>query len=68
MLSDRLKHFHRVGIFERIQYPEIPPRVEYCLTPFGKKFQKLLNNLDKLQAELDRNQSIRASGALPKKP
>jgi DNA-binding HxlR family transcriptional regulator len=54
VLSDRLKNFHRAGIFERIVFPEIPPRVEYRLTQFGKKFTKLLRELEKLQAELDR--------------
>jgi len=53
VLSDRLKHFHRAGILERIQYPEIPPRVEYRLTPFGKKFTKLLDEVNRLQKELD---------------
>src|SRR5262245_3756997 len=53
VLSDRLKHFHRAGLFERVQFPEIPPRVEYRLTPFGKKFQKLLKEVEKLQAELN---------------
>ena len=54
VLSDRLKHFQRAGIFERVQFPEIPPRVEYRLTPFGKKFLKLLNEIERLQDELDR--------------
>jgi DNA-binding HxlR family transcriptional regulator len=53
VLSDRLKHFHRVGIFERVVFPEIPPRVEYRLTPFGKKFSKLLKEVERLQAELN---------------
>src|SRR6185295_8619926 len=53
VLTDRLKHFHRAGIFERVQYPEIPPRVEYRLTAFGKKFSKLLKEVDRLQKELD---------------
>jgi len=53
VLSDRLKHFQRAGIFERVQYPEIPPRVEYRLTPFGKKFTKLLKEVGRLQKELD---------------
>ena len=52
VLSDRLKHFQRAGIFERVQYPEIPPRVEYRLTPFGKKFTKLLQEVERLQKEL----------------
>ena len=54
VLSDRLKHFQRAGIFERVQYPEIPPRVEYRLTPFGKKFSKLLKEVERLQKELER--------------
>src|SRR5215470_1787380 len=53
VLSDRLRQFSRAGIFERVQFPEIPPRVEYRLTPFGKKFLKLLRAVDRLQAELN---------------
>lgn len=53
VLGDRLRHFTRAGIFERIQYPEIPPRVEYHLTPFGKRFLRLLKEVEKLQAELN---------------
>lgn len=52
VLSDRLKHFQRAGIFERVVFPEIPPRVEYRLTAFGKKFCKLLKEVEKLQNEL----------------
>ena len=53
VLSDRLKKFSRAGIFERVQFPEIPPRVEYRLTPFGKKFLGLLKAVEKLQQELN---------------
>ncbi|HEV2693520.1 MAG TPA: helix-turn-helix domain-containing protein [Verrucomicrobiae bacterium] len=53
VLSDRLKQFNRAGVFERVQFPEIPPRVEYHLTDFGKKFLKLLKEVERLQAELD---------------
>lgn len=52
VLSDRLRQFTRAGIFERVPFPEIPPRVEYHLTAFGKKFAKLLKEIEKLQAEL----------------
>jgi DNA-binding HxlR family transcriptional regulator len=55
VLSDRLKHFHRAGIFERVAFPEIPPRVEYRLTTFGKKFTRLLNEVERLQAELNKS-------------
>lgn len=53
VLGDRLKHFTKSGIFERVQFPEIPPRVEYRLTPFGKKFVRLLKEVERLQAELN---------------
>jgi DNA-binding HxlR family transcriptional regulator len=54
VLSDRLRHFTRAGIFERVAFPEIPPRVEYRLTEFGQKFTRLLKHVEELQAELDR--------------
>jgi len=53
VLTDRLRHFTRAGIFERVQYPEIPPRVEYRLTDFGKKFMRLVREVERLQAELN---------------
>ena len=53
VLGDRLKHFERTGILERTVFPEIPPRVEYHLTVFGKKFTKLLKEVEKLQTELN---------------
>ena len=56
VLSDRLRHFTRAGIFERVQFPEIPPRVEYRLTTFGQKFLRLLKEVEKLQTEL--NESV----------
>ncbi len=53
VLADRLRHFTRAGLFERVQFPEIPPRVEYRLTEFGRKFLRLLKEVEKLQAELN---------------
>jgi DNA-binding HxlR family transcriptional regulator len=53
VLSDRLRKFTRAGIFDRVQFPESPPRVEYRLTTFGQKFMRLLKEVEKLQAELN---------------
>ena len=53
VLNDRLRHFTRAGLFERVAFAEIPPRVEYRLTTFGKKFLGLLREVERLQAELD---------------
>ena len=52
VLGDRLRRFTRAGIFERVQFPEIPPHVEYRLTTFGTKFLGLLKEVEKLQEEL----------------
>lgn len=41
------------GILERISYNEVPPRVEYRVTPFGNKFVRILDELEKLQHEID---------------
>lgn len=63
VLGDRLRHFTRAGIFERTQFPEIPPRVEYHLTTFGEKFLRLLQEVERLQAELNQEaQQLSRSG------
>ncbi|MDO1511375.1 helix-turn-helix domain-containing protein [Maribacter confluentis] len=36
MLSKQLKSLEKTGILDRTLYGEIPPRVEYTLTPAGK--------------------------------
>jgi DNA-binding HxlR family transcriptional regulator len=67
ILSDRLRRFTIAGIFDRIQFPEIPPRVEYRLTEFGRKFTRLLDEVEKLQAELN-GQKATDAGASPVTP
>lgn len=41
------------GILEKISYPEIPPRVEYQVTKFGKKFMVIMQSLQELQLEIE---------------
>jgi len=62
VLGDRLKNFNRAGVFERVQFPEIPPRVEYHLTDFGKKFLKLLKEVERLQMEIDGSAPVKPGG------
>ncbi len=50
VLNERLTKLTRFGLVERHSYPEIPPRVEYKLTPIGKRFSQLLDEIDKLEA------------------
>lgn len=51
VLNERLRKLTKYKIIQRHAYPEIPPRVEYCLTPFGEKFVRILDDLAELEAE-----------------
>ena len=53
VLNDCLRKNVDFGILERIAYPEIPPRVEYVVTSFGNKFIRILDELEKLQEEIE---------------
>lgn len=65
VLTDRLRCFTRAGILERVPFAEIPPRVEYRLTPFGGKFVRLLREVEKLQAELNEDAGTPDAEAVP---
>ncbi|MEJ7643491.1 MAG: helix-turn-helix domain-containing protein [Chryseolinea sp.] len=45
MLTTQLRDLERDGILQRVIYPEIPPRVEYFLTPKGRALIPVLNAL-----------------------
>ena len=44
-LSLRLRALEDEGIVERHTYPEVPPRVEYALTPKGKALVPLVEDM-----------------------
>jgi DNA-binding HxlR family transcriptional regulator len=45
MLTVTLRALERDGLVTRAVYPEIPPRVEYALTPLGKSLLDVVGNL-----------------------
>ena len=53
VLNDCLRRNTEFGILKRIAYNEVPPRVEYKVTAFGEKFIRILDELEKLQEEID---------------
>lgn len=69
VLNERLGKLVRFGILQRVAYPELPPRVEYSLTPFGQRFTVLLDDIESLQRELERvpapAQRLKAGAAAP---
>src|SRR5687767_14082333 len=42
ILTVTLRGLERDGLLERTIYPEVPPRVEYTLTPLGKTLRELV--------------------------
>ncbi|NLE82663.1 MAG: helix-turn-helix transcriptional regulator [Rhodococcus sp.] len=46
VLTDNLRHLEKSGVVHREVYPEIPPRVEYSLTPLGIELAAALRPLE----------------------
>ena len=54
VLNERLRKLLRFGIADRTVRGEKPPvEVEYALTPFGRKFLGVLEEVRRLQEEVD---------------
>ena len=49
VLNERLVKLVRFGILEKTSFAEVPPRVEYHMTPFGREFSALLDQVDLLE-------------------
>ncbi|MGE3563330.1 MAG: winged helix-turn-helix transcriptional regulator [Phycisphaerales bacterium] len=54
VLNERLNKMLRFGILARHAYPEVPPRVEYSLTPFGERFAEILDAVERLKHDAAR--------------
>ena len=52
VLNERLVKLVRFGILAKTTYPEVPPRVEYHLTEFGREFARLLDEVDRLERHM----------------
>ena len=56
-LTTKVQHHYSrrmvsLGILSREVYAQVPPRVEYRLTPFGERFVPLLEQIERFQSEL----------------
>jgi len=47
MLTQQLRELERDGVIQRKIYQEVPPKVEYSLTPYGDTLRPILRELCK---------------------
>ncbi len=45
MLSSQLKELEASGLVHRREYPQVPPKVEYSMTPLGLSLMPVLQSL-----------------------
>ena len=51
MLINELKFLCEKGLIAKKQYPEVPPRVEYSLTPLGEKVLPIIDEISRFGME-----------------
>lgn len=56
VLSERLGKMVKFGILRKVSYPEVPPRVEYFLTPLGERFTAILDEIERLKRDVARGE------------
>lgn len=54
MLAQQLRQLERDGVVRRFVHPEVPPKVEYCLTEWGLALCPALDEILVWAAERDR--------------
>jgi len=47
MLTQQLREMERDGVVARKVYPQVPPKVEYSLTPYGETLRPVMRELCK---------------------
>lgn len=60
VLTEQLKELEQDNLVLRVQFNEIPPRVEYSLTALGKSLTPVLNEMEKWGIEniLDKQKPV----------
>ncbi|MBE9040732.1 helix-turn-helix transcriptional regulator [Oscillatoriales cyanobacterium LEGE 11467] len=55
MLTQQLREMEADGLIHREVYPQVPPKVEYSLTPLGESLKPILNAMHEWGEHLEKN-------------
>jgi DNA-binding HxlR family transcriptional regulator len=58
MLTQQLREMEENGLVSRVIYEQVPPKVEYRLTPHGEALKSILNQMIEWGAEYARDNNI----------
>ncbi|OCG21095.1 HxlR family transcriptional regulator [Gilliamella sp. wkB108] len=58
MLTSQLRELESNGLISRTVFPVVPPKVEYCLTDFGKSIKPVLEAMYKWGSHCLKNQGL----------
>ena len=53
VLHERLKKLQRYQVIYKVEYDELPPRVEYNFTAFGQKFLRVIEVIKELEKDAE---------------
>ncbi|MDB2415022.1 helix-turn-helix transcriptional regulator [Rickettsiales bacterium] len=59
MLTQQLRELERDGLISRKIYAQVPPRVEYTITPLAKKLEPILDALCHWGNEYQKNKDVK---------
>lgn len=58
MLTQQLRELERDGLISRKVYAEVPPKVEYTLTPITKKLEPILDSMCRWGLEYRKSRGV----------
>ncbi len=52
-LNECMRRLLEFDLVEKTVYPEVPPRVEYSMTPKGERLREIFDAMDRLEASFE---------------
>jgi DNA-binding HxlR family transcriptional regulator len=68
MLTQQLRDLERDGVVKRNVFPEVPPRVEYSMTPLGATLRPAMQAMCQWAKEYERTRPERRVICMPDRP